>query len=730
MKKILSLILILTMILSVSSVAMAAGACTTDGCTTLHVASIGTAEYHSLQEAIDAAVNGDTITLLTDCSENVTVTQQADVVITIDGNKNNGITMSGTITVDGKSQAYATAELTIQNFKFSADNISKPAYINMGVSGDNNTRYVSNLTVKDCTFAYTGTGKDVAAIKSYTGGDKNLTITRCKVDSKMHSLLQVVNVTGVVIDGCIVNSKNGINLNSSSNIEIMNSNISTNGYAVRIGVSGGTSGAVALTNNTLKSKNEDGDATIIIRGTAATQVDLDMTGNVVSGNTHISGNTVETKISADANYWDGEAAPKTGSSGTPIAVTSYYKDEAKTDLAFSSGSVAKIGNVGYPSLAAAVAAANDGDTITLLTDCSGDGIVIDKDITIDFAGHTYTVSGKLVGSTGTETSGFQILKDNEVTLKNGTLTSSETAYKPNPSDENNKSNTPCRILVQNYADLTLKDMVLDGSKCKAGLYTLSNNYGTIVIDDTEITAPDGGVAFDVYDYSDGGYTPAPEVTVKGNSNINGKIEKTGAATLEIESGYFSEDPSAYVVGDALVAKVAEGTDNIYAVGEDAIEGIAEAAAAANADITITVTRGSGELELPEGTTVKVAEGVAGTVIVNGKTLKAGETYTVPVKKSGNGIKVKYEGGNSFSTSKSAVPTSVEIDGVPVPFSGDGKFFTVGCIDPNAQWVTVRWNSTSVTTNFNPDVTVSCPNLGIPKTGDMSVWAAIAQLLGF
>ena len=714
MKKILSLILILTMILSVSSVAMAEGACTDASCGTTHVASIGTAQYHSLQDAINAAVNGDTVTLLKDCDEDVTVVQAPGVVFTIDG-KNN--TMTGTITVNGKSALDTTAGLTIKNFKFdSSSNSDDEDYcISLAVPTDvDNTRYVKNLTVENCTF--TGNGQTVAAIRSHTGGDKNLKVIKCEVDNTMHSLLQIIGVDGVVVDNCKVNSKNGLNLNNSTDVEIKNSNVSVGGYAVRIGPSsGGGSGAITLINNTLATDNSGDDATIVIRGNAVTDVDLDMTGNVVSGDTHISGNTEATQISADANYWDGAAAPKTGDSGTPIAVTSYYTDEAKTDLAFSSGSVAKIGNVGYPSLAEAVAAAQNGDTITLLTDCGGDGIVIDKDITIDFAGHTYTVTGNPVGSAGTETQAFQILKNNKVTLKNGTLTST--------------ASSGVKMLIQNYSNLTLENMKLDGTNIGDGNYTLSNNSGEVTIEDTEITAPDGGVAFDVYDYSSAGYE-VPEVTVKGNSNIDGEIEKSGDATLEIESGYFSEDPSAYVVGNALVAKVTDGPDNIYAVGEDAIEGIAEAAAAANADITITVTRGSGELELPEGTTVKVAEGVAGTVIVNGKTLKAGETYTVPVKKSGNGIKVKYEGGNSFSTSKSAVPTSVEIDGVPVPFSGDGKFFTVGCIDPNAQWVTVRWNSTSVTTNFNPDVTVSCPNLGIPKTGDMSVWAAIAEFLGF
>ena len=100
------------------------------------------------------------------------------------------------------------------------------------------------------------------------------------------------------------------------------------------------------------------------------------------------------------------------------------------------------------------------------------------------------------------------------------------------------------------------------------------------------------------------------------------------------------------------------------------------------------------------------------------------------KPASSGIKVEYNGGNSFSTSKGDVPTSVEIDGVPVPFSGNGSSFTVGCIDPNAKWVTVKWNSTTVTVNFTPDVNVVCTEIGIPKTGDMSIWAAIAEFFGF
>ena len=122
----------------------------------------------------------------------------------------------------------------------------------------------------------------------------------------------------------------------------------------------------------------------------------------------------------------------------------------------------------------------------------------------------------------------------------------------------------------------------------------------------------------------------------------------------------------------------------------------------------------------------------GTATHPGVTVKYEETPApAPAPKpSRSGIDVTYNGGNSFSTSKSAVPTSVEIDGVEVPFTGNGSSFTVGCIDPNAEWVTVRWNSTSVTVSFKPDASVVCAEVMIPKTGDMPVWAAVAQLFGF
>jgi len=289
------------------------------------IAKIGGKGYQSLQAAIDEAVDGDIITLVDTIVEDVVVTQIAGRMITINGNGN---TMSGVIVVDGKSGTIHSAGLTIKDIDFVADSINQGAFINLG-DGSTATRYVCNVTVEDCTFTYNGTG-DAVAIKSYTGGDYGLTVTGCTVNEGMHSFIQVTNVTGLVVDNCDVYSKGGINLNSSSAVEVKNSTFDVDDYALRAGAgSGGSSGEITLTDNILKTSSTE-DAVIILRGAAVSQIDLEMSKNVVSGETHISGTTEATKVSADANYWDGEVAPVV--SGTAVAVDSYYTDEALSNL--------------------------------------------------------------------------------------------------------------------------------------------------------------------------------------------------------------------------------------------------------------------------------------------------------------------------------------------------------------------------------------------------------------
>ena len=250
-----------------------------------------------LQAAINAADEGENyIVLGADIVGNVTVVQKPNVKIDLDGN---GYAIDGAITVNGRSARYETAGMTIHDIKFYADSITTDAYINLGVSNDSNTRYTNHVTVSNCTFDVDGTAK-IVAIKSYTGGDKNLTVTDCTVSSSVHSLLQVTNVEeNLIISGCTVNSKNGVNLNSTPSVEITDCNFDVRGYAVRFGVDGSTATeakSFVLTNNTLKSACEESDDAVIVFRENATNATLTLEGNTIIGTRQFIGATANTVI--------------------------------------------------------------------------------------------------------------------------------------------------------------------------------------------------------------------------------------------------------------------------------------------------------------------------------------------------------------------------------------------------------------------------------------------------
>ncbi len=268
--------------------------------------------------------------------------------------------------------------------------------------------------------------------------------------------------------------------------------------------------------------------------------------------------------------------------------------------------VAKIGSTGYETLEDAFAHAVDGDTITVLADCSGNGIKAPQGkfnttgLTVDFNNHTYTMDGAMVGSTGTETQAFQLLKDNKITFKNGTIYSGK-----------------AKMLVQNYSNLTLEGMTLTlNNPNYAYAYTLSNNNGNVVIEDTTINAnPAGGFAFDVCRFNS---YPSVHVTVKGDSVINGNVEVSASGntakdgfSLNLEGGEMYGtvvvDASAQTAMDATPEIATLTTDPdfkfyVAQIGDNKYETLEAAFAAAVDGNTITVladSAGNG-IKAPQG----------------------------------------------------------------------------------------------------------------------------------
>ena len=248
-----------------------------------------------LQAALDAAEEGTTtIRLATDVEGEVTLAQKPNTAIVFDGGGN---TFSGVLTIDGKSATITTAGFTVKNLNFTAPvsraAASSDACIRLG-DGTNATRYTCNVTVENCIFDATG----LVGIKSYTGGDKNLTITNCKATENAHSLVQAKGIDGVVVKNCEVKSKNGMNFNNSDNVTAEKCTVDVRGYAVRFGESSGGTGAAEtylIKNCSLKSKNDDGDAVIILRGTADYST-LTIENTTIEGDPQITNTATDAKV--------------------------------------------------------------------------------------------------------------------------------------------------------------------------------------------------------------------------------------------------------------------------------------------------------------------------------------------------------------------------------------------------------------------------------------------------
>ena len=250
-------------------------------------------DVSELQNALNNATDGAVIYFANDITGDVTATQKPNVKISILGQ---GYKLDGMITVDGKSATYTTAGLIIKEVNFAAQSINGDACIRLG-NGNNATRYTCNVTIDNCTFDV----PDAVGVKSYTGGDKNLTITGCTATAQTHSLVQAKGIDDILVEKCFVYSKNGLNFNNSTNVTVDECTVDVKGYAVRFGESSGGVGAAevySIKNSALKSANEDGDAVIILRGTADYSI-LTIENTTIEGTPEITNDAVGSTVIID-----------------------------------------------------------------------------------------------------------------------------------------------------------------------------------------------------------------------------------------------------------------------------------------------------------------------------------------------------------------------------------------------------------------------------------------------
>lgn len=476
--------------------------------------------YTSLADAITAAEAGQTVTLLDNVTDNIEIATDKNFTLDLNGHTING----GTGTAKATITNYGTVTIT-DSSTAKTGTIKRDDSGTVGETSYYVIRNIGTMTIEQANVTNNSgyrktnpSGSMVGSSLICNGGDVGVTLTiNGGTFTQMNFLvvkndaLGTLNVTG----GTFTSSHSAIQNWFKANITggEINGQLWTDSWAVGESVGETTIGGNA------KVKGE-----IVMDITGSIKPTLEISG----GNFDVTWRI--TNAAANAGAKPAVSGGTFSSAVAPEYCAEGFEPTANDDGTYGVKeiSAARIGTTEYDTLAAAFAAAKDGETIVLLKNSSGDGIVVKngtftgKGLTVDFDGHTYTVGGVLVGSSGTASNGFQLNKDNKITFKNGALYGDASVA----GDKTTNWTGAPAIMIQNYSNLTLEKMTVVGGK--ETCYTISNNCGDTLIKNSTITAGEASTkpayqparAFDVCGFST---YPGATVTVE-NSTINGAVE--------------------------------------------------------------------------------------------------------------------------------------------------------------------------------------------------------------
>ena len=347
----------------------------------------------------------------------------------------------------------------------------------------------------------------------------------------------------------------------------------------------------------------------------------------------------------------GEAANATTGKATNEAAA----PAAETGGKGTTASVAKIGDATYATLQAAIDAAQDGQTVTLLADATED-VVINKNITLDLGGKklSNTNSGKATIS----------VQGGTVTVKNGNIVGGTGYYNIEVTKGSNANLTLTDVtatagnngssMIDNWGTLTITGGTYTGGlnvvkseesstlSITGGTFTLdyapSSGYTAVILvyGDTTISGgefvqtatPKWGNPQVVMTGVVEGYTAITRVTgghftnKKSGSNIFHGYGKATSDNFEVSGGTFNKSvPSSYFADGLTCAKNSDGTYGIAtAIAQVGTDRYTSLQAAINA-----VKKAGKTIQLLNDTTENITINASKntTLDLNGHTLNGG-----------------------------------------------------------------------------------------------------------
>lgn len=468
------------------------------------IAKINDVVYKTLKEAITAANEGDTVTLINDVQENIVIDKSITLDLggktitntnasgeaTILINKDVSVTVKNGSVVGGTNSYYNIKNdgtATFDDVNATAGNADSSMFDNKGSLTINGGNYIGGLDV----------------IKSEEG-------SKLEINGGYFELKKgISNITGVILSYGTTTINNG---------EFVNTGIGFGTKVVVAGVVEGYESHVTINDGTFTNKNTKGGVTI-----------LHGAGKATSDNFTVVGGKYNKKIP--------EGYLETGLTCTKK--DGMYVIEKKPIIA-------TIGDTEYYSLQDALNAAVDGDTV-----------VLQKALTIKYCSDALTIKNKKIIL---DTNGNKISYVVSATKKNykPLLTVSENAEVEIIG--NSEISGPLAKKSQNYQGLHLIEV--NGSSLKMSnahvITSGDNNKGVLVLgalNGANITITD--VDFEAYssiiDSSD-----SKVIIESGNYKSEAStviLDGIDSGNVEISGGTFSSDVSKYLISGYNVAKI-------------------------------------------------------------------------------------------------------------------------------------------------------------------------------
>ena len=621
----------------------------TYGVAKAYLAKVGDTSYYTMDEAFKAqTASGEAIVLLRDYTTGSAFSS---------GSINRTVDLAGhTWTCTGKDANsaafeinYPDATLTVKNGKVVSSQLVGliPSAMGGTIKYDNSKLVFENVEMT--TTAHSGIETN--------GNNTNDTVTL------RNSTLNVTNGYGIyfpssgtlTIDNSVINAKTmGVQVCSGSlNISGAETAITVSGDGIPKTINDGAiedGAAISIVNRTgYKGLSEitvkDGKFTA--KGTnAAVKAynwkDLTESGFTQNDKVSVSGGTFSSAVD-ESLCADGYIPTKNADGTYGVKVGQY---------------VAEVNGVKYATLAEAIDAAQDGQTVTLLADATED-VVISKSITLDLGGKTLTNT-----NVGKATISVQ---SGTVTVKNGNVVGGNDYYNIEVTKGSNANLTLTDVaatagntgssMIDNWGTLTITsgtytgglDTVKNEPSAKlnitGGTFTLTKgnsngftgvvfNYGELTISGGEFIQSDKsapyGQAQVIHTDKDKNGSAAPSTVITGGTFKNlctrttaWTVRATNAAdgATKVSGGAFNKEVKDYYCADGFIpTKNADGTYGVKEgkfvaeVGSKKYETLADAIRLATKGQTVRLLA-----DVEQNTQLTIGKSI--TLDLNGKTIR-------------------------------------------------------------------------------------------------------------